>query len=114
MLVGDALRATFLHRLGTRLAMEDVIALDRALQGHHDDVASALPAFEAAHRPIVEKRVTAATASAAWYEHFAEHIRLAPIDFVLSYMTRSGRVSRERLRNISPRLVAQYEAAQSA
>jgi 2-polyprenyl-6-methoxyphenol hydroxylase-like FAD-dependent oxidoreductase len=114
VLVGDALRAAhFSIGSGTRLAMEDVIALDRALQRHHDDVASALPAFEAARRPIVEKLVTAANASAEWYEHFAEHMRLAPIDFVMSYVTRSGRVNRERLRAISPRFLAQYEAAQS-
>jgi 2-polyprenyl-6-methoxyphenol hydroxylase-like FAD-dependent oxidoreductase len=114
VLVGDALRtAHFSIGSGTRLAMEDVTALDRALQSHHDDVASALPAFEAARRPIVEKLVTAANASAEWYEHFAEHMRLAPIDFVMSYLTRSGRVDRERLRAISPRFLAQYEAAQS-
>jgi 2-polyprenyl-6-methoxyphenol hydroxylase-like FAD-dependent oxidoreductase len=111
VLVGDALRAAhFSIGSGTRLAMEDVIALDRSLQRHHDDVASALPAFEAARRPIVQKLVTAANASAEWYEHFAEHMRLAPIDFAMSYMTRSGRVNRDRLRAISPRFLAQYEA----
>jgi 2-polyprenyl-6-methoxyphenol hydroxylase-like FAD-dependent oxidoreductase len=114
VLVGDALRtAHFSIGSGTRLAMEDVIALDRALQQHHDDVASALPAFEEARRPIVEKLVTAANASADWYEHFPEHMRLAPIDFIMSYMTRSGRVNRERLRALSPRVLAQYEAARS-
>lgn len=114
VLVGDALRtAHFSIGSGTRLALEDVIALDSALQRHHDDVASALPAFEAARRPIVEKLVAAANASAAWYEHFAEHMRLAPIDFVMSYMTRTGRVDRERLRAISPRFLAQYEAERS-
>jgi 2-polyprenyl-6-methoxyphenol hydroxylase-like FAD-dependent oxidoreductase len=115
VLVGDALRAAhFSIGSGTRLAMEDVIALDRALHRHNDNVASALPAFEAARRPIVEKLVTAANASAEWYEHFVDHMRLAPIDFAMSYLTRSGRVSRERLRAISPRFLARYEAAQSA
>lgn len=114
VLVGDALRtAHFSIGSGTRLAMEDVIALDRALQSYRDDVASALPAFEAARRPIVEKLVTAANASAEWYEHFAGHMRLAPLDFVMSYVTRSGRVNRERLGAISPRFLAQYEAARS-
>jgi hypothetical protein len=78
-----------------------------------DTTTTTRPAFEAARRPIVEKLVRSANASAEWYEQFAEHMRLAPIDFVISYMTRSGRVNRERLRAISLRFLAQYEAAQS-
>lgn len=113
VLVGDALRtAHFSIGSGTRLAMEDVIALDRALQAHDDDVAWALPAYEAARRPIVEKLTAAANASAEWYECFADHMRLASMDFVMSYITRSGRIDRERLRAVSPRFVAQYEGAQ--
>jgi 2-polyprenyl-6-methoxyphenol hydroxylase-like FAD-dependent oxidoreductase len=89
--------------------MEDAIALDRALAEHGDEVAAALPAFEAARRPIVEKLVAGATASAAWYERFAEHMRLAPAEFAMSYITRSGRVDIERLRKLSPRFVERYE-----
>jgi 2-polyprenyl-6-methoxyphenol hydroxylase-like FAD-dependent oxidoreductase len=117
VLVGDALRtAHFSIGSGTRLALEDVIALDRALQENGDDVARALPAFEAARRPLVEKLVAAANASADWYEHFAEHMRFAPLDFAMSYITRSGRIDHARLRAVAPQLVApqlvaQYEAA---
>ena len=50
-----------------------------------------------------------ANGSAAWYEHFAEHMRLAPVDFAMSYITRSGRVDIERLRKLSPHFVAQFE-----
>jgi 2-polyprenyl-6-methoxyphenol hydroxylase-like FAD-dependent oxidoreductase len=114
VLVGDALRtAHFSIGSGTRLALEDVIALDRALQENGDDVARALPAYEAARRPVVEKLVAAANASADWYEHFAEHMRLAPLDFAMSYITRSGRIDHERLRAVAPQLVAQYEAARA-
>lgn len=110
VLIGDALHtAHFSIGSGTRLAMEDAIALDRALAAHSDDVAAALPAFEAARRPIVGKLVAGANASAAWYEKFAEHMRLAPVDFVMSYITRSGRVDLDRLRKLSPRFVARYE-----
>src|SRR5471032_1654695 len=110
VLIGDALRtAHFSIGSGTRLAMEDAIALDRALAAQHDDVAVALPAFEAARRPIVEKIVAGASASAAWYEHFAEHMELAPADFAMSYMMRSGRIDIDRLRKLSPRFVEQYE-----
>ena len=110
VLIGDALHtAHFSIGSGTRLAMEDAIALDRALAEHGDDVASALPAFEAARRLIVEKLVTGANASAAWYERFAEHMALAPTEFAMSYITRSGRIDIERLRKLSPRFVERYE-----
>ncbi|HVV63046.1 MAG TPA: FAD-dependent monooxygenase [Pseudolabrys sp.] len=111
VLIGDALHtAHFSIGSGTRLAMEDAIALDRALAQHGDDVAAALPAFEAARRPIVEKLVAGASASAAWYESFAEHMELPSLEFAMSYIQRSGRVDLERLRALSPRFVARYEA----
>ncbi len=110
VLVGDALHtAHFSIGSGTRLAMEDAIALDHALAAHGGDVAAALPAFEAARRPIVEKLVAGANASAAWYERFTEHMALAPAEFAMSYITRSGRVDVERLRKLSPHFVARYE-----
>jgi 2-polyprenyl-6-methoxyphenol hydroxylase-like FAD-dependent oxidoreductase len=88
--------------------MEDAIALDRALAAHNDDIAAALPAFEAARRPVVDKIVAGATASASWYEHFAEHMELSPTEFAMSYIMRSGRIDIERLRKLSPRFVAHY------
>ena len=110
VLIGDALHtAHFSIGSGTRLAMEDAIALERALAEHGDDVAAALPAFEAARRPIVDKLVAGAIASAAWHENFAEHMELAPADFAMSYITRSGRVDLDRLRKLSPRFVERYE-----
>ena len=114
VLIGDALHtAHFSIGSGTRLAMEDAIAFERALTEHGDDVAAALPAFETARRPIVEKIVTGATASAAWYERFAEHMELAPADFAMSYIMRSGRIDIERLRKLSPRFVERYERERS-
>jgi 2-polyprenyl-6-methoxyphenol hydroxylase-like FAD-dependent oxidoreductase len=114
VLIGDALHtAHFSIGSGTRLAMEDAIALDRALAAQGDDIAAALPAFEAARRPIVEKLVTGAMASAAWYENFAGHMELAPADFAMSYITRSGRVDLDRLRKLSPRFVERYERERS-
>ena len=108
-LVGDALHtAHFSIGSGTRLAMEDAIALDRAL-AHSGNVGAALVAYEAARRPTLEKLVSGANGSATWYEHFAEHMRFAPVDFAMSYITRSGRVDIERLRKLSPRFVAQFE-----
>ena len=109
VLIGDALHtAHFSIGSGTRLAMEDASALDKALAAH-GDVAAALAAYETARRPILEKLVAGANGSAEWYEQFARHMRLAPVDFAMSYITRSGRVDLERLRKLSPKFVARYE-----
>jgi 2-polyprenyl-6-methoxyphenol hydroxylase-like FAD-dependent oxidoreductase len=111
VLVGDALRtAHFSIGSGTRLAFEDVIALARALREHASDVPAALQAYEAARRPVVDKLVDAANRSADWYEHFAEHMRLEPWAMAWSYIQRSGRVDIDKLRQVSPRFVAGYEA----
>ena len=114
VLMGDALHsAHFSIGSGTRLAMEDAIALAKALEQHAADISAALAVYEAARKPIVIRLVTAANASAAWYEHFAEHMALAPMDFAMSYITRSGRVDLERLRRSSPAFVAAYEASRT-
>jgi 2-polyprenyl-6-methoxyphenol hydroxylase-like FAD-dependent oxidoreductase len=109
VLIGDALHtAHFSIGSGTRLAMEDAIALDAALARYPRRLNDALGDYEATRRPIVDKLVAAADASGEWYEDFRRHMRLAPIDFAMSYVTRSGRVTVERLRRISPRFVARY------
>jgi 2-polyprenyl-6-methoxyphenol hydroxylase-like FAD-dependent oxidoreductase len=100
VLIGDALRtAHFSIGSGTRLAMEDAIALAKALDG------GGLAGYEAARRPIVDKLVAAADASGAWYDRFPEHMKLAPREFAWSYIQRSGRIDPERLRKTSPRFV---------
>jgi 2-polyprenyl-6-methoxyphenol hydroxylase-like FAD-dependent oxidoreductase len=105
VLIGDALRtAHFSIGSGTRLAMEDAIALNKAL-AEESSIETALAAFEAARRPIVEKLLAAADASGAWYERFPQHMKLAPRDFAWSYIQRSGRVDPARLRKISPKFV---------
>ncbi|MGQ0547199.1 MAG: FAD-dependent monooxygenase [Betaproteobacteria bacterium] len=105
VLIGDAQRtAHFSIGSGTRLAMEDAVALDKALT-EHEAVGDALVAFETARRPIVEKLVAAADASGQWYERFAAHMRLEPREFAWSYIQRSGRIDPERLRRIAPRFV---------
>ena len=109
VLLGDALHtAHFSIGSGTRLAMEDAIALDRAL-AEHKHLPDAFAAYEAARRPVLEKIVRAADASAEWYERFAEHMTLAPIDFAMSYITRSGRIGDDRLRKLAPGFMARYE-----
>ncbi|MES2535829.1 MAG: FAD-dependent monooxygenase [Pseudomonadota bacterium] len=112
VLVGDALRtAHFSIGSGTRLAFDDVIALAKACNEHPKDIASALAAYEAARRPIVDKLVTAANTSAEWYEHFREHMKLSPWDLAWSYIQRSGRIDIEKLKKMSPRFVDGYMAS---
>jgi 2-polyprenyl-6-methoxyphenol hydroxylase-like FAD-dependent oxidoreductase len=114
VLIGDALHtAHFSIGSGTRLAMEDAIALDSALAVHPGDVGIALAAYETTRRPILEKLVSGANRSATWYEQFADHMQLAPFDFAMSYVTRSGRVDIDRLRKLSPLFVASYERKRS-
>ncbi|MGY3548394.1 MULTISPECIES: FAD-dependent monooxygenase [unclassified Bradyrhizobium] len=111
VLVGDALHtAHFSIGSGTRLALEDVIALVNALDGEPGNLRRALENYEAARRPVVEKLVKAARTSAAWYERFADHMKLAPLDFGYSYITRSGRIDDDQLRAMSPHFMARYDA----
>jgi len=106
VLIGDALRtAHFSIGSGTRLAMEDAIALTKSLVEHENEIPEALTAFEAARRPIVEKLLAAADASGSWYDRFPEQMKLAPRDFAWSYIQRSGRIDPARLRKISPKFV---------
>jgi len=114
VLVGDALHtAHFSIGSGTRLALEDVIALVIALDNEPHDLRAALEAYEATRRPVVETLVKAAKTSASWYEHFPEHMKLAPLDFGYSYITRSGRIDDNQLRAMSPRFMEGYDARAS-
>jgi 2-polyprenyl-6-methoxyphenol hydroxylase-like FAD-dependent oxidoreductase len=111
VLIGDAAHtAHFSIGSGTRLAMEDAIALVHALK-QDDDISRALPAYEAARKPIARKIVDAANTSAGWYETFGEKIKQSPVDFGFDYITRSGRVDMDRLRKMAPRFMARYENA---
>ena len=111
VLVGDALHtAHYSIGSGTRLALEDVIALIKALEQHPNDLERGLQSYEAERKPIVQKIVTAATTSANWYAAFEEHMKLPPIEFGYSYITRSGRVDNDRLRRSAPNFMARYDA----
>jgi 2-polyprenyl-6-methoxyphenol hydroxylase-like FAD-dependent oxidoreductase len=111
VLIGDALHsAHFSIGSGTRLAIEDAIALVKALEAEAD-IAAALHRYQAEREPILKKLVTAARTSAGWYETFPEHMKLDLMDFAYSYITRSGRIDDARLRAMSPAFMARYEAS---
>jgi 2-polyprenyl-6-methoxyphenol hydroxylase-like FAD-dependent oxidoreductase len=110
VLIGDALRtAHYSIGSGTRLAMEDALALVKALEAEPGDVPAALARYEAERRPIVEKLVAASRLSAAWYDRFPEHMALEPLDLAMSYIMRSGRIDEDRLRAMSPRFMTLYD-----
>jgi 2-polyprenyl-6-methoxyphenol hydroxylase-like FAD-dependent oxidoreductase len=114
VLIGDALHtAHFSIGSGTRLAIEDAIALTKALETA-PELASALAGYEAARKPVVSKLVAAARSSADWYEQFPRHMSGELMDFAYSYMTRSGRIDRQRLRATAPRFMARYDQATAA
>jgi 2-polyprenyl-6-methoxyphenol hydroxylase-like FAD-dependent oxidoreductase len=111
VLIGDALHsAHFSIGSGTRLAIEDAIALAKALDAEAD-IIDGLVRYETERKPIVKKLVTAARTSAGWYENFPEHMKLDLLDFAYSYITRSGRIDDARLRAMSPLFMARYEAS---
>jgi 2-polyprenyl-6-methoxyphenol hydroxylase-like FAD-dependent oxidoreductase len=103
VLIGDALRTGhFSIGSGTRLAFDDAIALARAFD-LSDNILTCLENFEKARRPIVEKIVAAANRSSYWYESFPEKMKLEPWRLAYDYMTRSGRMTDERLKAEAPR-----------
>jgi 2-polyprenyl-6-methoxyphenol hydroxylase-like FAD-dependent oxidoreductase len=110
LLIGDALRTVhFSIGSGTRLAFEDAIALDAAFAAAGADVGRVLAEFERQRRPVVEKIIAAANASSYWYERLAEKMTLPPWKLAYDYMTRSGRMSDERLRELSPKFMARVD-----
>ena len=115
VLIGDALRSVhFSIGSGTRLAMEDADALAAALDESGGRVEEGLERFEAARRPVVDKLLAGAAGSWSWYERFASRMHLSAHEFAYDYMTRSGRVSDERLRAIAPRFMRRLAASRQA
>lgn len=109
VLLGDAAHtAHFSIGSGTRLALEDAIALVHAL-ANNADVDAALADYQNARLPIARKIVDAANTSAGWYETFGVKMGLAPMEFAHDYLMRSGRMTKERLKKIAPEFAAVYE-----
>ena len=111
VLLGDALHtAHFSIGSGTKLALEDAIALARAF-AETASVPEALDAFERARRPIVEDLQDAAEESMEWFEHARDYVHLDPMRFAYSLMTRSKRIDYENLKRRDPAFISAYEAA---
>lgn len=103
VLLGDALHtAHFSIGSGTKLAMEDGIALAKAF-AEEPTVAAALEAFERDRRPVVDSLQRAAQVSMEWFEDVERYYgKLEPLQFAYSMLTRSLRITHENLRLRDP------------
>jgi anthraniloyl-CoA monooxygenase len=109
VLVGDAAHtAHFSIGSGTKLALEDAIALARAIH-EEGDVAAALRAYERARKPVVDAFQVAALRSLTWLENVEVHLGLDPIPFTYRHMMRSQRIGRARLALMDPAFIALYD-----
>jgi anthraniloyl-CoA monooxygenase len=103
VLLGDAMHtAHFSIGSGTKLAMEDAIALASALE-QHTDLETALNEYELERKPVVEVFQRAAQESQAYFETLKRYLVLDPMQFTFQLLTRSGRISYDDLRLRDPR-----------
>jgi anthraniloyl-CoA monooxygenase len=116
ILLGDAAHtAHFSIGSGTKLAMEDALALAACLHeqpasGREGAVADALAAYEAERRPVVASVQRAAQASLEWFENLGQYTHQEPEQFAFNIITRSRRVTYENLRLRDPEFVARMDA----
>jgi anthraniloyl-CoA monooxygenase len=101
VLIGDAAHtAHFSVGSGTRMAMEDAVRLRTALASA--PVGEALVDFDQARRPQIESLQRAAQASLQWFEETERYVRLHPLQFAFTLLTRSLRITHEDLRSRDP------------
>jgi anthraniloyl-CoA monooxygenase len=102
VLLGDAVHtAHYSIGSGTKLAMEDGIALVRALAGA-DDLPTALTRYQADRRGPVEHLQQTAHRSMLWWDSFPDRLDLPVEQLLMSYMTRAGKVSIDRFAATAP------------
>jgi 2-polyprenyl-6-methoxyphenol hydroxylase-like FAD-dependent oxidoreductase len=109
VLIGDALRTAHPSiGSGTRLAMEDAIALWRAFDAEKDNVAAALQTYERSRKPIRDKLNTAMELSVRWYEQMSSKMQLPPYAFAYDYLLRTNIMTADRLDRESPDFMQRY------
>jgi anthraniloyl-CoA monooxygenase len=109
VLLGDAAHtAHFSIGSGTKLAVEDALALAACLE-EQPDLPSALAAYENERRAVVESTQRAARASLEWFENLATYTDQPLRQFAFNLLTRSRRVTHDNLRLRDPRFAAAVE-----
>ncbi|MFT7537185.1 MAG: anthraniloyl-CoA monooxygenase [Hyphomicrobiaceae bacterium] len=110
VLMGDSAHtAHFSIGSGTKLAMEDSIALADAICANPDSVPRALEVYEDARRIDVLKTQRAAQTSLEWFENSERYLGQDPQRFVFNLMTRSKRITHDNLETRDPELVARVD-----
>ncbi len=110
VLLGDAAHtAHFSIGSGTKLAMEDALALAACLH-EHAGIADALAAYETERRPVVESTQRAAQASLEWFENIGMYARQGSCQFAFNLLTRSRRITFDNLRERDPAFAARVQA----
>jgi anthraniloyl-CoA monooxygenase len=106
VLLGDAAHtAHFSIGSGTKLAMEDALALAACLH-EQPTLSAALDAYQAERKPVVLSTQRAAQASLEWFENLGQYVHQDPPQFAFNVMTRSRRVTYDNLRLRDPEFVA--------
>ncbi|HET9169234.1 MAG TPA: bifunctional salicylyl-CoA 5-hydroxylase/oxidoreductase [Actinospica sp.] len=114
VLLGDAAHtAHFSIGSGTKLAMEDALALAACLH-EHDGIEAALDAYETERRPVVESTQRAAQASLEWFENIGMYANQDPTQFCFNLLTRSRRITYANLRTRDPEFADRVDAAFAA
>jgi anthraniloyl-CoA monooxygenase len=110
VLLGDAAHtAHFSIGSGTKLAMEDALALAACLH-EQPDVAAALESYQAERKPVVESTQRAAQASLEWFENIGMYAGQDPAQFAFNLLTRSRRITFESLGQRDPGFAALIQA----
>jgi anthraniloyl-CoA monooxygenase len=111
VLLGDAAHtAHFSIGSGTKLAMEDAIALSQALVRHQRELERALVDYELERQPVVERFQQAAGESAAYFTRVERYAHMEPMPFAFNLLTRSGRVTHANLAQRDPQFVRVLDA----
>ncbi|HEV2921937.1 MAG TPA: FAD-dependent monooxygenase, partial [Actinomycetota bacterium] len=107
VLLGDAAHtAHFTIGSGTKLAMEDAVALSQALQRHPTQLEAAFTDYELERQPVVERFQEAARDSASWFENVRRYDGFDPVQFACNLLTRSGRIGHLELTRRDPAFAA--------
>jgi len=105
VLIGDAkATAHFSIGSGTKLAMEDAIALFEAVRSQNS-LEKALEKYDTQRREEVEKTQHAANVSLAWFEHMRRYWDMDPLQFAFGVMSRSKQITWENLELRDPAFV---------
>jgi anthraniloyl-CoA monooxygenase len=109
VLLGDAAHtAHFSIGSGTKLAMEDAVALANSFV-RHQDVTDALVDYEAQRQPVVARFQRAADDSADYFRRVSHHTAMAPEQFVFNLLTRSGRIGHAELTVRDPVFISRVD-----